>query len=354
MASSTMRLSGLISGMDTESIIQQLVSAKQTKVDDAKKAQTKQEWKQTAWKELNTKIKNLQSKFVNNMRFESAYSKRVTKVSDSNAVSVITGDGAMTGVQNLKVSQLAKTAYMTGGKLTLKDNVTADTKLNALTRLSDLGIKGSDGSTVAGITTGDDTTLKIQSGDTSVDLNITKDTTISDVLSKLKEAGLNANSGDAGNFSITATGTGADDLLKGLGITDANYIKGQDSVITLNNTEYTSNSNVFSINGLTITALKETGADEEITLTTQDDVDGIYDMIKSFLKEYNTLINEMDKLYNADSARGYEPLTDDEKDAMSDTEVEKYETKIKDALLRRDSNLSTVSSALHVSQRFRY
>ena len=91
-----MRLSGLISGMDTESIIQQLVSAKQTKVDDAKKAQTKQEWKQTAWKELNTKIKNLQSKFVNNMRFESAYSKRVTKVSDSNAVSVITGDGAMT------------------------------------------------------------------------------------------------------------------------------------------------------------------------------------------------------------------------------------------------------------------
>ena len=117
-------------------------------------------------------------------------------------------------------------------------------------------------------------------------------------------------------------------------------------MITLNNTDYTSNSNVFSINGLTITALKETGADEEITLTTQDDVDGIYDMIKSFLKEYNTLINEMDKLYNADSAREYEPLTDDEKDAMSDTEVEKYETKIKDALPRRDSSLSTVSSAL--------
>ena len=75
-------------------------------------------------------------------------------------------------------------------------------------------------------------------------------------------------------------------------------------------------------------------------------MDGIYDMVKGFLKEYNSLINEMDKLYNADSAKGYEPLTDDEKDAMSDTEVEKYEQKIKDALLRRDSNLSTISSAL--------
>ena len=39
-------------------------------------------------------------------------------------------------------------------------------------------------------------------------------------------------------------------------------------------------------------------------------------MIKSFLKDYNSIINEMDKLYNADSARGYEPLTDDEKDAV--------------------------------------
>lgn len=353
-----MRLSGLISGMDTESIIQQLVSAKQTKVDDAKKAQTKLEWKTTAWKDLNTKLKNLQSKYINNMRFTSAYMKKTTSVSDSTAASVITGENAMNGVQNLKITQLAKTAYMTGGKLSLKDNVTADTKLNALTKLSDLGIKSSDGSTVDGITTGDDTTLKIQNGDTSVDLNITKDTTISDVLSKLKEAGLNANfdttqqrfyisakdSGDAGNFSITATGTGADDLLKGLGITDANYIKGQDSVITLNNTDYTSSSNVFSINGLTITAMKETA--ENVVVTTKDDVDGIYDMIKGFLKDYNSIINEMDKLYNADSAKGYEPLTDDEKDAMSDSEVEKYEQKIKDALLRRDSNLSTVSSAL--------
>lgn len=353
-----MRMSGLMSGMDTESIIQELVSAKQTKVDDAKKAQTKLQWKQDAWKDLNTKLKNLQSKYINNMRFTSAYMKKTTSVSDSTAASIITGENAMNGVQNLKITQLAKTAYMTGGKLSLKDNVTADTKLNALTKLSDLGIKSSDGSTVDGITTGDDTTLKIQNGDTSVDLNITKDTTISDVLSKLKEAGLNANfdttqqrfyisakdSGDAGNFSITATGTGADDLLKGLGITDANYIKGQDSVITLNNTDYTSNSNVFSINGLTITAMKETS--ENVVVTTKDDVDGIYDMIKSFLKDYNSIINEMDKLYNADSAKGYEPLTDDEKDAMSDSEVEKYEQKIKDALLRRDSNLSTVSSTL--------
>jgi flagellar biosynthetic protein FliS len=44
----------------------------------------------------------------------------------------------------------------------------------------------------------------------------------------------------------------------------------------------------------------------------------------------------MDEAYNADSSKGYEPLTDDEKSAMTDDEVEKWETKIKDSLLRKD------------------
>ena len=44
-----MRLSGLMSGMDTDSLIQELVSARKTKVDTAVKAQTKLEWKQDAW-----------------------------------------------------------------------------------------------------------------------------------------------------------------------------------------------------------------------------------------------------------------------------------------------------------------
>lgn len=48
----------------------------------------------------------------------------------------------------------------------------------------------------------------------------------------------------------------------------------------------------------------------------------------------------MTKLYNADSAGSYEPLTDDEKDQMSDKEIEKWETKIKDSLLRRILHLA--------------
>ncbi len=333
-----MRLSGLMSGMDTDSVIQELVAARRTKVDTAVKAQKKLEWKQNAWKDLNTKLKNLQSKYVANLRFTSAYMKKTTKVSNESAVSVITGENAVNGVQELKVKQLAKTAYLTGAKVKTASGKAVD----AMTKISDLGsIKEG-----ANITLNNKELLKV-----------TDTTTISDVLTALKAEGLNANfdennqrlfvsakeSGAANNFKLDGVG-GA---LTALGLyTGATEIKGQDAEIELNGATFKSSTNVFQVNGLTFTALNKTADDEVITVTTQNDTEGIYDMVKGFLKEYNSIINEMDKLYNADSAKGYEPLTDDEKEAMSESEIEKYEEKIKNALLRRDENVYAISSGL--------
>lgn len=122
----------------------------------------------------------------------------------------------------------------------------------------------------------------------------------------------------------------------------ATMIAGCDAEIELNGVTYTGSSNNFVINGLSITAL----AKGETTITTTIDTQGIYDKVKDFLTEYNTIINEMTKLYNADSAGDYEPLTDEEKEAMSDEQIEKWETKIKDSLLRRDTTLNSIMSGM--------
>mgnify|MGYP001108942558 FL=1 len=333
-----MRLTGMYSGLDTDTIIQELVAAKRTKVDDKTKEQKKLKIKQDTWSELNKKLKSLQSR-VAGMRLSDAYTKRTTKVSNSSIASVITGDGAMNGVQQLRVERLAKIGYMTGGKVS-KTGGTA----NALSTLKDLGLS-------------DDGTLKIN----GKDITVGEGTSVSDVLNELKKAGLNANfdenqqrifisSKDYGadnNFTIE----GDEPVLNALGLNvkgngDAKAVKvdGQDAKIILNDATFTSKNNVFDINGLTITALTESS--ETVTLTTEMDTDGIYDMIKGFLKQYNEVMNEMDKLYNASSAKGYEPLTNDEKMSMSDSEIEEWEKKIKDSILRKDENLSTVSSSL--------
>ncbi|MEY8392132.1 hypothetical protein D3Z36_10130 [Lachnospiraceae bacterium] len=126
----------------------------------------------------------------------------------------------------------------------------------------------------------------------------------------------------------------------------ATRVDGTNAEITLNGATYVSASNDITVNGITITALQETAPGEKLTITTQANVQGIYDSIKDFLKEYNALIKEMDQLYNADSAKGYEPLTDEEKEAMSDKEIDKWEEKIKGSILRRDDTLSSVMSLM--------
>lgn len=123
-------------------------------------------------------------------------------------------------------------------------------------------------------------------------------------------------------------------------------VSGEDAVITVDGVEYTSSTDTLTVNGMTITALEPT--DKDVTVSTKTDTEGVYNMIKDFITSYSELMNEMDSLYNAESSSGYEPLLSEEKDALSDSEIEEWEKKIKDSLLRRDSTLSDVSSAMRM------
>ncbi len=347
------RLTGMNSGLDTESIIQELVAARRTKVESVQKEQKKLEWKQDAWKDLNSKLKTFQNKYVSNMRLSSDYAKKTTKVSDSNIANVITGENAVNCVHSLRVEKLAKTAYLTGGKLKGSKN----DKLNALTKLSDITGSKVEGEGTITLTTGNGSSAK------AVEITVNADTTISDVLTQLKNNGLNASfdegqgrlfisaksSGEASDFTLSSNNENGLAALSALQLTEdagAKKIDGTNAKIWLNGAEFTGDTNVFQINGLTITALQETKAGEEITLTTENDTSGIYDMIKNFFKEYNELINSMDKLYNNKAGKEYEPLTEEEEYSMSEKKVEDWENKIKESLLYKDESLSDVSSVL--------
>lgn len=119
-----------------------------------------------------------------------------------------------------------------------------------------------------------------------------------------------------------------------------------DSEITLNGAILKGSTNNFTANGITFNLNRVTNPGEEITINVTNDVDATYNMVKDFVKEYNSILKEMNTLLHASSSKGYEPLTDDEKEAMSDDEVEKWETKIKDSLLRNDSTLESITNSM--------
>lgn len=645
------RITGMNSGLDTDSIIKELIKAKSDKLNTLKKSKTKLEWKQDAWKTTNSKIYNFYSKQLGNLRFQSSFKKKATKVSNENVASVVAGDNAVNGSQSLVVTQLAKAGYLTGGKLSEDKSVNSGSKLNEA-----LG---------AGI--GGTATIDVKVGNKVKSFSIDGETTVSQFVSKLNESGVNASfdtanqrifvntakSGEGNDFEITAANADGLKALSSLGLLtndditgnkeyqslknyydaddstilanleadgkiasyaaakannlqnsltalqktindtqksvadkqeeldkareDEKYVavsgdtleekktnaaarledaqkamtensekleyidlaskdsaelteeqktrlteleskyelasldkealleeqtslkeeltaakadvaavkkvsdleasvmefqtktydtyskmhdtalalneyyssipeadrteemnaaieknneviseaetfattyetlkggavdeykladtpsyniieqsrqemldrvktanealsnagsitsssavrvKGQDARIILNGAEFESTSNSFTINGLTITAKQVSGISgyeddtdaegnaikkpiyEEVSVNTEDDITGVYNMIKDFLKEYNAMIKELDSAYNASSAKGYEPLTDDEKEAMSDKEIEEWEKKVKDALLRQDSDLGGVISSV--------
>lgn len=339
------RISGMASGMDTDAMVQDLVKAYKTKGDKNVKTQKRAELKSDKWKDLNKKIKNFTSKYVANMQYSSYYSSKKTTVSDGNKASVVASDGAVTGSQSLEVEELAMTAYLTGGKV--GDGITSQSTLKDLV--------GSDFT---------DKKIKVNGNE----FTISSDTKVSDFVNLVKDAGLNASFDEKnGRFFVSAKTSGASadfnfkqddggtDILGAMGLVDTGVdsegnrlassavkIDGSDAKIKLNGATFTNSSNTFSINGLTITAKEKTNG--EVNINTETDYDAIYDKVKSFIKDYTSLINEMSELYNAPKNSGYDPLTDEEKEALTDSEVKKWEDKVNESLLRRDTNLGSISS----------
>lgn len=364
--SDLLRMTGMYSGMDTQSIVSQLVEAKSKKVDTLKNEQTKLEWKQNVWQELNSKIYSLYSGTLSKLRLSSAYSKKSTTCSDTTKATIVASDSAVNGTQTLKVNKLAKSGYLTGAALEKKKKTETDETGKETVKSVDW--TGSDKlSELNAALVGKTINVTVGQGEDAklTGIEITKDMTISEFTNKLKEAGVNASfdeenqrffisstkTGKANEFELNAGKVGDNkSVLSVLGLdataadSGCTRIKAQDAEIELNGATFTSDSNTFSVNGLTINALGVT--DGEISVVTSVDYEGIYDTIKDFISEYNELIIEMDKLYNADSARDYDVLSAEEKESMTDDEIEKWEDKIKGSLLRKDGNLSTVMNAL--------
>ncbi|MDD3172609.1 MAG: flagellar filament capping protein FliD [Herbinix sp.] len=359
----SIKLSGLISGMDTDSIVTELMKAERMKSTKIENKVTKLEWKQDKWKTLNSKIYSFYTDSLSKMRFKGSYNTKDVTSSDDSKVTVTADSTASVGTQTLKIKQLASAQYVTGTQVAADDNGKA---IGRSTLLTDLGFSDADSNTII-----------IDGGTGQEFLEVGTDTTVGNFIDACKKAGVNAtydstqkrfflsslSSGIANAFSLEATTA---DSLTNLGLTDItttesdgkvtvdsgslSHIDPSDSIIEYNGATLTGTTNTITANGLTFnlkgvtdgSSTEDISDDKVINLSVTNNTQAVYDMVKSFVTGYNELLKEMNNEYNADSAKGYDPLTDDEKEAMTDTQIEKWETKIKDSLLRRDDNLNSV------------
>lgn len=556
------RMTGLTSGLDTESIVNQLMSAQRTKQTKVENKKQKLEWKQEIWKGLNTKIYGFYKDSLSKMKYSSNYSTKKASVSDSTKLTATASTKAAAGSYKVEIKSIASTQYVTSGKLSYKDSSGNTNTATTSTKLSDLGMSSG-------------TVLKLEVGDKSSALEVKDDTTIKDFVNFCSNAGLNAtfdekqqrfflsskDSGEENSFSLSANtyssegdtaitelndavglanlkssqktkynsivygsiasgtqisdddketlksiavssadadakskaiefyraslnktydisdeekekikkkydsdltlsgddrtkaiadaiekrkqsdieeklktdeyktkiseavtkGITAEEVRKaGLAVNDDSGVedpasiskytfektetrkenaenaiesavgkfntaiesgitsdngsgllklglsnfdgatsykegdlasnmvlsKATDTEIVYNGATLTSNNTSIEVAGVTLNLLGTTAAGESVNVTVSNDTSAVYDTIKEFITEYNSILKTMNTYYDAASASSYEVLTDEQKEAMSDDEVDKWNTKIKDSLLRRDSTLSSLISVM--------
>lgn len=155
-------------------------------------------------------------------------------------------------------------------------------------------------------------------------------------------------------MGVTATISSSDSaggLLGSLSLAASN-VTGRDASITYNdgvNGDQTivRSSNSFSVNGITFNLKKDNAGSVE--LSASSDPTKAVELIKSFVNKYNEVLDKINSKLTEKREYSYSPLTDDQKDAMTEDEVKKWEEKAKAGLLGNDNLLRSIATGLRNS-----
>lgn len=465
-AANQLRITGMATGLDTDTMVKQMTSVYQAKID--KLGQDKQlvQWKQEEYREIIKDVKQLQEYFD---ATSDKYILRQSKFNPSSAtnskesvVNVTLGTGVEKGTYGVNVKQLASGASIQGS------SISAQFKINDIDNWKGKAISFNvgDPATVSSITL--DASISDQNGDGSTsdelvaninnkignsDLNgkvlasyvedsnggyvkftnLTSEvlsikeydagspgtgTTISDIndgnpngtkinvvnvssSTKLTDLGYDAedtiefkldygtttnlqisievgentinqvlqqiNTATNGNvtakidsitgkISLKTTETGSSSRLQisGLGV-DNSFLGledgsqyGQDAIVEITSpgsstpVTMTQKTNTFTYNDISYT-LNSIG---ESDITVAEDADEVFDNMIEFIDKYNSIVENIQTKLTEKKAYDYKPLTDAQKEEMSDDDIEKWEAKAKQGILKNDSNLQNLLSRM--------
>lgn len=150
---------------------------------------------------------------------------------------------------------------------------------------------------------------------------------------------------------IITKGNFLNSALKFQGVTETG---GQNAKFTINGLTTERNSNTFTMNGVTFT-LKQTfdstvaqNPTAPVDISINNDSSKVFDNIKSFITKYNELIDTINKKLTEERYRSYLPLTDEQREGLSDKQQEQWEEKAKSGLLKRDPILASALSSMRL------
>lgn len=332
-----MRITGLVSGLDIESIVSETMEPYKLQVTNKEKEKALLELKQSMYQDIIQSGQSFYDKYLsltakNSLSLSSTYATSKFSSSNENAVTVKGLSGAETEDYTVSVKQLAGAASKT---------VASDSLV--------------EGQTIT-ITMGDKTETFTLKGSTQSEIGKNLNTELSEkgfeITAKYSDFANNGNggvkiqtssTGEEASFKITV-GSGAEETLKG-----------QNAIVNITNSagevkQYTGSSNsvtfdnvAFTFNSVTTNA---SGVDSPVSITGRTDTSDLKETIINFVNDYNKLIEDLNTKLSEKRSSSYMPLTDEERAEMSDSQIELWEKKVQTGIFRNDSDLSRIVNSM--------
>ena len=353
-ALSSLHISGLNSGLETDSIVEALLSTDQNKIDTQFKQKQKLEWKLEAYREIKSDLKTFTEKYMSVLSADNLWSTAAIKAYDvavsgtsASAVSISAGANAQTGTMTIdSITQLAGAANIAGST----GVATGEGLSGYNTALKDLALT---------------TPLEFEAGNISFSINgkgftFSEDDTLQTMMNTINndaDAQVTMSYSQLTNtFSLKTDATGSDTSLTvvnltgnafgdgvtagALGMDEGTYENGQDALLSIEGVSVTRSSNNFTIDGISYTLNKT--SDEAIDFTVTQDADSVVEKVKAFIEDYNELIEKYNTKLSEKIYMDYPPLTEAQREEMDEDEIAAWEEKAKSGILRSDNDISSM------------
>lgn len=353
--SSMLRISGISSGLDTDSMVKSLMKIEQLRVDQVLRQKTKLEWSRDMRQDINKQINDLRYSYASvlsnkNLNVESAFKVHSVDMSDSSAVSISANSSASVGSHIINsITQLASSAQVNSASRVSTENLNRSDTLETISAQLDTALT---------FDVNDQISFKINDQTFTFDKTSSLDNMLRTVNNS--DAGVNMTySAISGGFKIESKTTGAASALSvenlsgnafannsvddsAFKIDTTSVEVGKNAILSVDGYTIEQESNIFTLDGITFDL--KTTTDQSITFAIRQDVDGVVDKIKSFVEDYNKLVGSLNDKISEKIQYDYEPLTDEQKEEMTESEIEKWEEMAKSGLMRNDRQISGLLS----------
>jgi len=380
----TTRVTGLFSGMDTDELVRAMVMNQQNRVDQLSRKMQKAEWKRDAYTKFNDQLKLFRENFTSALGAESILKKSAfvaysVNMAQNNALQVSGTANAKGGAYNVRIDQIASAASMKGSKLTdgfsgLSDNTINRTAISDIQSFSSGAFASSNGRIDFSI---NGEAFSFAATDTLK--------TVMDTVNKSKAGVTMSYSQISDSISIVSNQTGAsqglldpgavapvdpaaraeydrqlaeyqadakknitfDDnsgFLAHLGLTTVEA--GRNAKVSINGSAVRElDTNSLTLDGINMTFMQETGS-EGVSFTLEPNRQSSLDHVKKFIEQLNSVVADLFTAHTSKSKQGYNPLVESQKEAMSEKEIELWETEAKKGVLYRDDELGRLLSGI--------